>query len=183
MQPAVYSASNCNPSCTTGQRTNNPARVTLSSPGRVLGHEVYRCYQLTVPAQGKDQLSCLKLHGTTYIYELVSKPAPNGVGFYTPSRNIVCSMFDNGSSNSNVLCDMYRPAAMAQILANRRVTIHRGEAGNFGVDERSFHLLPYGSSATAGRFRCKSALTGVTCVVIKTGKGFFMSKQSVRAVG
>lgn len=179
----VYSASDCNPSCATGQRTNSQARVTLSSPGRVLGHEVYRCYQLTVPAQGKDQFSCLRRQGTSYVYELVSKPtSKTSVGFYTPSRNIVCSMFDDGSSNANVLCDMYRPMAMVQMLANGRVTIHRGEAGNFGVDERSFRRLPYGSSATAGRFRCKSALAGVTCVVLKTSKGFFISKQSVRAV-
>jgi hypothetical protein len=177
----VYSASDCNPSCATGQRTNNPARVTLSSPGSILGHEVYRCFQLTVPAQAMDQLSCLRREGTFYIYRLVSKP--KGVGFYTPSRNIVCSMFDNGSSNAYVLCDIYRPNAMAQVLANGRVTIHRGQAGNFGVDERSFRLLSYGSSATAGRFRCRSASAGVTCVVTKTGKGFFLSKQSIRAVG
>jgi hypothetical protein len=34
-----------------------------------------------------------------------------------------------------------------------------------------------------GRFRCKSALAGVTCVVTATGKGFFISKQSTRRVG
>jgi len=182
----VYSASNCNPSCATGQRTNSPARVTLSSPGRILDHEVYRCYHLTVPAQGKDQLSCLEQHGTTYIYELVSKPASNRapklVRFYTPSKNIHCEMSDNGAPQSSVFCDIVKPAAIASVFANGHVTINRGGSGNFG-EGPPFRLLAYGSSATAGRFRCKSALAGVTCVVIKTGKGFFMSKQSVHAVG
>jgi hypothetical protein len=182
----VYSASNCNPSCATGQRTNNSARVTLSSPGRILGHEVYRCYQLTVPTQGKNQRSCLKRQGTSYTYEVVSTPTSNAalklVRFYTPSKNIHCEMSDNGSPQSSVFCDIEKPGAIASVFANGHVTINRAGSGNFG-EGPPFRLLPYGSSATAGRFRCKSAVAGVTCVVIKTGRGFFISKQSVRTVG
>ena len=181
----VYSASDCNPSCATGRRTNSQARVTPSSPGLVLGHEVYRCYRLTVPAKGMDQRSCLARQGTFYAYELVSKPTSNAlklVRFYTPSRNIRCEMSDNGSSQSSVFCDMEKPPAIVGVLANGHVTINRGGSGNFGEGPPS-RLLHYGSSTTVGRFRCKSALAGVTCVVIKTGRGFFISKQSVRTVG
>jgi hypothetical protein len=109
------------------------------------------------------------------------------VKFYTPSRNIYCGMSDDGGSQSVVFCEMLKPPAIATLFANGRVTIARGarEVGNPGEGDlaRSAHLLRYGSSATAGRFRCKSALAGVTCVVIKTGRGIFVSKQSVRAVG
>jgi hypothetical protein len=113
-------------------------------------------------------------------------PKSKHVKFYTPSRNIYCGMFDDGGSQSTAGCEMFTPPAVASVFANGRVLIRRGarEVGNPDEgDFRSSHLLPYGSSATAGRFRCRSAFTGVTCVVIKTGKGFFISKQSVRPVG
>jgi hypothetical protein len=54
--------------------------------------------------------------------------------------------------------------------------------GNFD-EGLVFHQLSYGSSKTVGRFRCTSALSGVTCVVIATGKGFFISRQLVKSVG
>jgi hypothetical protein len=109
------------------------------------------------------------------------------VKFYTPTRNIYCGMFDNGSPQSLAGCEMLKPPAIADVFANGRVLIRRGAraVGNPGEGDlqRSAHLLPYGSSATAGRFRCKSAPAGVACVVIKTGRGIFISKQSVKAVG
>src|ERR1700742_940997 len=42
------SASSGNPDQAHGKRTNTPAQITLSKPGRFFGHEVYRCYQLHV---------------------------------------------------------------------------------------------------------------------------------------
>jgi hypothetical protein len=187
----VYSASNCDPSCTTGRRTNNPAQITLSSPGRVLGHEVYRCFRLTVPAQEMDRLSCLERQGTSYIYAPASRPtnpAPKHVRFYTPSGNIACEMIDNGTSQSTVGCVMQHPPAIARLSGSGHVSIcqHQGLrcTGNLGdAPGIPNGKLAYGSSKTVGRFRCKSAVAGVTCVVIKTGRGFFISKQSVRAVG
>jgi hypothetical protein len=187
----ISSSSNCKPNCATGKRTNLPARFTLSSPGLVLGHRVYRCFQLTIPATpSSDEHDCLKRTGKLIGYSPVSappSPAPKStiVGFFSPSHNIECSMRDNGGSDAGVFCDIYSPppGAMAALSANGHVTINRRGAGNFGEDARGFHELPYGSSKTVGRFRCTSALTGVTCVVNATGKGFFLSKQSVKRVG
>jgi hypothetical protein len=187
------SSSDCKPDCATGQRTETPARFTVSSPGRVLGHEVYRCYQLTVPSHpSSNGHGCLARTGKLIGYTAASKPsliAPkvNHVKFYTPSRNIYCGMTDDGSPQSTAGCEMLKPPAIASLFANGRVLIRQGQpaVGNPGEGDlsSSAHLLPYGSSATAGRFRCKSTFAGVTCVVIKTGKGFFISKQSVRAIG
>lgn len=183
----ISSSSNCTPSCATGKRTNVPAKLTLSSPGRISGHLVYRCYRLTIPSHPQsDQHDCLERSGKSIGYSPVSVPGPSpapkstGTGFFSPSHNIVCSL-----SQSGVFCDIYSPlpGAMAEIAADGHVTIDRRGAGNFGEGERGFHVLPYGSSATAGRFRCKSALAGVTCVVTATGKGFFLSRQSVKRVG
>lgn len=187
----VYSASNCNPRCATGQRTNNPARVTLSSPGSILGHEVYRCFQLTVPAQNTNQLSCLKRQGSTYIYERVSTPTSNSVThlrFYTPSGNIACEMFDDGTSHASVGCIMQKPPAIARLAASGRVSIcqHHGLrcTGNLGdAPGIANGKLGYGSSKTVGRFRCKSAFAGVTCVVIKTGRVFSSPSSRSRRSG
>jgi hypothetical protein len=88
----------------------------------------------------------------------------------------------HGKSQSSVFCDMEKPGAIVSLFANGHVNIDRRGAGNFGVGPVP-RLLPYGSSVTVGRFRCKSAFAGVTCVVTKTGKGFFLSKRSIRRVG
>jgi hypothetical protein len=54
--------------------------------------------------------------------------------------------------------------------------------GNFG-EGPAFHQLAYGSSVTVGRFRCSSAVSGVTCTVTATGKGLFISRQAIKRVG
>jgi hypothetical protein len=188
----ISSSSDCKPNCATGTRTDTPAQFTVSSPGRVLGHEVYRCYQLVVPPPASNLHGCLGRTGSLIGYTAASKPnlsAPKvkHVKFYTPSRNIYCGMTDDGSAESVVFCEMLKPPAIASLFANGRLSIRQGarEVGNPGEGDlaASAHLLSYGSSATVGRFRCKSAFAGVTCVVIKTGKGFLISKQSVKAIG
>lgn len=72
----------CNPNCATGKRTHRPARFRVSSPGRVFGHRVYRCYRLTVSAHPKSTLrACLGPLGSEYGYvpgstRPVPPPAP-----------------------------------------------------------------------------------------------------------
>lgn len=70
----VWSASNCTPSCATGKRTERPARLTLSSPGLVMGHRVYRCFQVTPPDPQRDMADqgCIRKQGSFYEY----MPAP-----------------------------------------------------------------------------------------------------------
>ncbi len=67
----VWSASNCTPSCATGKRTTSPAQLTLSSPGLVVGHRVYRCFKLT-PSHPKrdawDAHECIQRQGTFWAY-------------------------------------------------------------------------------------------------------------------
>jgi hypothetical protein len=41
-------------------------------------------------------------------------------------------------------------------------------------------VLPYGESATKGRFRCVSSEAGMRCVNKRNGHGFLLSKQKVR---
>ena len=61
----VWSASDGMPSQATGQRTTSPARLTLSSPGLVLGNRVYRCYQIDPPHPHRDiaDHACMQRQG------------------------------------------------------------------------------------------------------------------------
>jgi hypothetical protein len=43
--------------------------------------------------------------------------------------------------------------------------------------------LAYGKQVTVGRFRCRSAQAGVTCIVIQSGKGFLINNIGITAVG
>lgn len=49
-----------------GMRTKSPAGLTLSSPGTVLGHLVYRCFRIDPPHPQRDILDqgCLHRQGT-----------------------------------------------------------------------------------------------------------------------
>ena len=71
------SSSPCGPSCPASRWSNTPAQFTLSSPGVILGHEVYRCFQLTVPSYPpSDMHECLELQGKYYGYASVGSPSP-----------------------------------------------------------------------------------------------------------
>lgn len=72
----VWSASNCTPNCATGKRTTSPARLTLSSPGLVLGHMVYRCFRIDPPHPQRDieDNACIRRHGSFYGYAPVTAP-------------------------------------------------------------------------------------------------------------
>jgi hypothetical protein len=64
----ISSASNGIPNMAEGKRIKKPAQITLSSPGRFYGHEVYRCFKLTVAAPATSERLCLKdQHGYWFL--------------------------------------------------------------------------------------------------------------------
>lgn len=50
----TWSASDGIPDQAAGKRTKSPDRITLSSPGIILGHRVYRCFQIYPPHPKRD---------------------------------------------------------------------------------------------------------------------------------
>jgi hypothetical protein len=57
----ILSASDCEPSCATGKRTNDPVRFVLSQRKHLFGRTVYACYQITDPKRPPiDRRLCLK---------------------------------------------------------------------------------------------------------------------------
>jgi hypothetical protein len=114
-----------------------------------------------------------------------AKPAAHAA-FYTPSRQISCEMVDVPTSRG-VTCAHTGPPVSSNVTlaASGRLTVcqhaDRGCEGDFGENFVP-RALAYGRSITAGRFRCSSAQTGVTCVVTRTGAGFQISRTGVRRV-
>jgi hypothetical protein len=100
--------------------------------------------------------------------------------FLSPSRNIDCQMA-NG-----VICQSRNPPRYVSMGADARLEICRGIrcVGNPGVvDVPAPTVLGYGRQITVGRFRCHSLRSGVTCTVVRTGKGFLINTAGVRRVG
>lgn len=73
----LWSASDCTPDCAGGNLTTSPVTLTLSSPGSVLGHMVYRCIKWT-PAHPKRDAwgspECIQKQGNIYAYAPASTP-------------------------------------------------------------------------------------------------------------
>jgi hypothetical protein len=171
----VSSSSNCNPNCADGTRTNLSAQIALSSPGSVLGHHVYRCFQLTVPSYpGSDEYECLTDQGGLYAYAPVPKPATLAAGFYSVPEWF-CSM-----SPQQVSCENTPLGYTAHVLPNGKTAICKAgpaacQVGNPGLGTPT---LRRGEQVTSGQFRCTFTSTGLTCVVIKTGQGFMLTSST-----
>jgi hypothetical protein len=185
----ISSSSNCTPNCATGKRTNLPAKVTLSSPGTVLGHRVYQCFQLTVAARPKsDERVCLKRTGSDYVYMSTAASSTGGGSstkdppeFFGPGE-VSCSM-----TPTEVYCEQDL-ASTATLSPKGKVSICHGtitatipkcEVGNPGEKTPT---LKVGQTDTIGPFRCTAQTSSVTCEVIKTGKGFRIGTAGILTV-
>ncbi len=65
----VSSSSDDIPNAAEGKRIKTSVHLTLSNPGRFQGHEVYRCFTMTVPPPASDMHLCLGHAHGIYILE------------------------------------------------------------------------------------------------------------------
>lgn len=193
----ISSASNGIPNMAQGKRIKKPAQVTLSNPGRFQGHEVYRCFTLTVPSYPRsDQHLCLTGHGGYWYLETPAKgnaSTPAGirrVSFYSPSRNLSCVMLDGSHTSSfrnGVNCQSVAlPHAVSMGLDGQLKICHGLTACVYphpGVSDIPKMVLGYGKQITVRRFRCQSLHSGMKCTVIQSGKGFLINSAGITRVG
>jgi hypothetical protein len=115
---------------------------------------------------------------------------PKRRGFYSPSRNIACGIFDDSTSRG-VNCQSRIPPQNVTMQPSGRVTICRDPTPNNVTNECNLGdpgegvipVLAYGRQITVGRFRCLSLPVGVKCTVISSGKGFLINRDGVSRVG
>jgi hypothetical protein len=187
----VSDASNGMPSQAGGKRIRRPARVTLSNPGRFQGREVYRCFTLMVPAYPpSDQSLCLtRVRGYYYL----GSTALHLADFLSPDRKVWC-----GISGSPAFCvtgpttARSNPAQRSGTLdSSGKVTLCFVAVPRFGHActqnwDSNAPVLRYGRQTELNGFRCSSAPSGITCIVMAgkgAGKGFVITSTSVRRVG
>ena len=188
----VSSTSTCKPSCGTGHRINTPVQVTLSNPGQFLGHEVYRCFQLTFPSFPRsDDHECIGRLGSEYVYVNSSAPlpppqtVPTAAGFYSVP-GWACGM-----SSGGVGCEARRtarpftfsPVARSTFATPRRRprTLTRATSATPGS---GCLTISYGTRLTVGPFQCSFSRGGLTCIVIKLARGFHLiNATTVTRVG
>jgi hypothetical protein len=104
--------------------------------------------------------------------------------FRSPSRNIECSMSDDRTLRS-VRCQSGRSPQSVTMGADGQLRICRGVRCVWcGCDENEAAAprLGYGRQMVVGRFRCLSQRSGVTCTVVRSGRGFSIDSTRVRRV-
>jgi hypothetical protein len=187
----ISSASNGIPNEEQGKRIKTPAQITLSDPGQFQGHEVYRCFVLTdahiAPRNDHPDgpYNCLQTFGGFSSFGPATPPAPPKqaeVEFYAPIDG-GCEMDDSG-----VGCETYGPSISQGVrldasgsvrICTEPSAVNKCNLGNLGEGP----AFKVGKQVTVGPFRCQVLDTGVKCTVLRSGKGFLISKTRTIRIG
>jgi hypothetical protein len=129
--------------------------------------------------------------GTRFVpgaYTRVGKPKlRTSAVFYSQSRNISCEMNDaRPGVGTFVYCQSTsHPHSVRMGLSGRLKTCRGGSLTTthcLGNPGEHTPVLRYGHHISLRHFRCRSARSGVTCMVSKTGKGFRIDRRGVRPI-
>lgn len=99
--------------------------------------------------------------------------------FHSPTGNIECEVASHDVRGTYAYCQMFRPLQTARLTANGRTAVCAHRACPVGNGPVNATTLPYGHSVRVGIFRCASAVAGIRCFVIATGRGFRIARQGV----
>jgi hypothetical protein len=103
-------------------------------------------------------------------------------GVFAPSRNLSCEMADRDARGSYLYCQSVKAPKNVRMGLDGRLKICHGTQC-LGNPAENTPALGYGRKIAIGRFRCISQRSGVKCVVIRSGKGFLISRTVIRRVG
>ncbi|MCV6980694.1 hypothetical protein H7I53_10745 [Mycolicibacterium pulveris] len=121
---------------------------------------------------------------------MVAGPPPDAhaelIGFTSPSGNIGCMM-----DASQVRCDIRErdwapppPPPDCPYDYGQGLSLHAGGTATFVCAGDTALAgggpLAYGQSHTDGVLRCDSAMSGITCRDVETGRGFSISREGYR---
>jgi hypothetical protein len=99
--------------------------------------------------------------------------------FHSPSENIQCEVASNDVRGTYAYCQTFEPRQTANLTADGRTSICVGPTCSVGDGPEDATVLPHGLSIRVGIFRCTSAVTGISCFVIASGRGFRIARQGV----
>lgn len=186
----ISSASNDIPNAAQGKRIKTRASVTLSDPGRFEGHEVYRCFKLTVPGPASygPQPLCLGRSAGAWV---LKSNALSLSGFLSPDGKVWCGI---GSPQSFCVTGGEAagiPQSGATLYSSGKVTLcdvpvpsaSQGCTQNW---DPGAQVLTLGQENYVDGVVCKSETTGITCTLVSgrgAGKGFLISSTTLRRIG
>jgi hypothetical protein len=100
--------------------------------------------------------------------------------FHSPNRNITCEVSAGGGmgTRTGVFCQSLQRPLSATLTRDGQVYVCSGRQC-LGNTVRSSVRLKYGSSIRVGPFRCLSRPNGIRCVVVSTGHGFKINRNTV----
>jgi len=195
----ISNASNDIPNVAQGKRIKTPAEVTLSNPGRFEGHEVYRCFTLTLPSHPSSaQHLCLQRSGSEYLLlpparKVAPGAAQTTLSFYGPRPNssgIFCAMGADAvaGASAGVYCYSLNPQRTVQMGVAGALKVCIGGTSStdlcdIGNPGEGTPTLAAGEQKSVGGFRCRAEQAAVKCTVIKTGKGFLIASDGVTPLG
>jgi hypothetical protein len=138
--------------------------ANLALPGAALGSSPG---QTPLSMASRAQPSALGAVDSTAVASSTSA----SFSFFSPSGNIGCQM-----DTDQVGCGTSTPLRAAFLFPSGHVktNLHGGDVAE------GARLLAYGQSRRNGPFRCTMAESGVQCVVIRTGRGFVLSRAGLR---
>jgi hypothetical protein len=190
----ISNASNAIPNAAQGKRIKRPANVMLTNPGRFEGHEVYRCFTLTVPTfPASDERLCLRDRAGYHYFESTAAHLDD---FLSPDRKVWCDM-----SSSPIFCatgggslagsDGSPAQRLATLSSTGRLTTCFVAVPSVSADclqnwDSGAPVLRDGQESESGGFRCSSAANGITCIVLAghgANKGFVITAGGVARVG
>ena len=91
-------------------------------------------------------------------------------------------MIDNSTpkgASSGVTCWSYNKPHQARLEADGRIETCIGQSCLGFAGDPVWRTLAYGRHVDIGGFRCSSAETGITCIVVSSGKGFLINAAGV----
>jgi hypothetical protein len=182
------------PNVASGRRIKTWADMTLSSPVRWRGHEVYSCFKILVPPPAGDLGGCV----------LPNPPIGNGwldggngqVEFLAPGQNVWC-----GIDNLLAFCaggpgdptSWVAPSLSANLFPTGKVTLCSVPQASLSAQggcaqnwDASPPVLEVGQEIRPNNVLCQSLRRGIVCRIASgghTGKGFLINTKVVRRLG
>jgi hypothetical protein len=185
----ISNASNDIPDVAGGKRIKTWADMTLSSPVRWRGHEVYSCFDILFP-RASESSGCV----------LPNPPIGNGwllrgaggADFLAPGQKVWC-----GIASAQSFCAMGAPGAAnhsqrgATLNSDGKVTLCYVPVPSLSAAcvqnwDTGAPILRVGQETRADNVLCKSERRGIVCTIASgrhKGKGFLISSKVVRQLG
>jgi hypothetical protein len=99
--------------------------------------------------------------------------------FHSPGGNLSCEVSSGGARGAYAFCQSKRTPKSVTLTRDGRSKICRGVAC-LGDGPQGAKRLAYGRSIRVGAFRCTSLKNGLRCVVVKSGRGFTLSRAKIQ---